>query len=141
MIYISSDHGGFKLKERLLKHFEDSNIEITDLGPYEYIENDDYPDYVDPLVKKVLESTENKGILICRNGVGVCIAANKHKGIRAALSWNKKHAKSSRTDDNSNILCLPADYINLKRAKNIVHAWRNTPFSGLERHIRRISKL
>lgn len=141
MIYISSDHAGFKLKNKLVNYFKRVNLDINDLGPFEYIKNDDYPDYVKPLVDKVLESSENRGILICKNGVGVNVAANRNKSIRAALSWNERHAKSSRTDDDSNILCLPADFICFKKAKNIINTWLNTPFSSLDRHLRRLSKL
>jgi RpiB/LacA/LacB family sugar-phosphate isomerase len=92
------------------------------------------------LINKVLSAQGSMGILICKNGVGVCMMANKFKGIRAGLSWNIKHAVSSRNDDNTNILCLPADYIFEEEALKTVEAWLNTPFSKEERFSRRLKK-
>lgn len=139
MIYIASDHAGFKLKNIILNKLKEIT-KITDMGPYELIPTDDYPDYVKPLVEKVLSDTNSLGILICRNGVGVCMAANKYKGVRAGLSWNYKHAVSSKNDDNTNILCLPADYIQDEDAIKTVVAWIETPFGNKEKYIRRIEK-
>lgn len=141
MIYIASDHGGYKLKQKLVKFLESKNMEIEDLGPSEYNEEDDYPDFVFPVMRKVQESSQNKGILICRNGVGVNILANKHIGIRAGLSWNQKHAKSQRNDDNTNVLTLPADFISLGKAKKITFSWLKTPFSEKGKHLRRLEKI
>ncbi|MBU1132999.1 MAG: RpiB/LacA/LacB family sugar-phosphate isomerase [Patescibacteria group bacterium] len=137
MIYITSDHGGFELKKYIVENIP----ELTDLGPSEFDPEDDYPDFVPPLVDKVLEDKENMGIVICRNGVGVSMAANKFKGIRAALSFNIKHAESSRKDDNSNVLALPSDYISHEEAIEIVKTWLNAPFSNKERHVRRVAKV
>jgi len=81
------------------------------------------------------------GVLICANGVGISIAANKFDGIRAALSWNPKHAASSRNDDGTNILVLPADYVTKEEALEILQTWLSTNFSGEDRHIRRIQKI
>ena len=81
MIYITSDHGGFELKKYIVESIPD----IKDLGPRELDPEDDYPDFIPPLVEKVLEDKENLGIVICRNGVGVSMTANKFKGIRAAI--------------------------------------------------------
>ena len=142
MIYISSDHGGFALKQELVKFLHQKNIDVTDLGPSELNMDDDYPDYVFPLAHKVAaDPIENKGILICRNGVGVSMLANKVKGIRVALSWNPKHAISSRNDDNTNILALPSDYIDVETAKEILEKWLETKFSGEMRHKRRLEKI
>ena len=140
-IYITSDHGGFELKNKLFGYLKQKGFDVMDMGPEQYIENDDYPDYVAPAMKKVQENSENKAILICRNGVGVCIAANKFKGIRAGLSWNTKHVQSARTDDDINTLCLGADYLNFGKAKKIAETWLNTKFSGDERHVRRLRKV
>lgn len=141
MIYISSDHGGFSLKNYLVKTFKDKGVDLEDLGPKELDDGDDYPDFAINLAKKVEENSESKGILICRNGVGMSVVANRFKGVRAALSWSAEHAKSSRNDDDSNILTLPADYISEIEAVDIVGAWLNTPFSGEERMKRRLEKL
>lgn len=141
MIYTASDHGGFELKNTLIERLRRLNIEVTDKGPFDYQEDDDYPDYIFPVMRKLQDEPDNKAVLICRNGVGVCIAANKIKGIRAALSWNPKHAASTRTDDDTNVLCLPADYIDEDEAQKIVVTWLHTPFSGEDRHKRRINKI
>lgn len=141
MIYLSADHGGYELKKVLITYLLNKDLPVEDMGPFEYKPEDDYPDYVIPLAKKVGESAENCGILICRNGVGVSMLANKFKGIRCALSWKPDHAKSSRTDDNTNVLALPADYITQAQALDIVEAWLTTPFSNEERHKARLKKI
>jgi ribose 5-phosphate isomerase B len=140
-ILIASDHGGFKLKDYLIDVFTKSNIDFFDFGPKELNNNDDYTDFVFPLAERVSKEDKVFGILICRNGVGVCISANKVKGIKAGISWNVSHAKSSRRDDNTNILCLPADYLDEKDALNIVLGWLDTKFSEEERHLRRLNKI
>jgi ribose 5-phosphate isomerase B len=140
MIFIASDHGGFELKNKIINHLEYKGLSCKDLGPYELHPEDDYPDYVKPLVNKVLVKPDNRGVLLCRNGVGVCMLANKFKGIRAVLSWNTKHAASSRNDDNTNVLCLPVDYIFEEEAINTVDVWLNTPFGNAPRYLRRLKK-
>ena len=137
MIYITSDHGGFDLKKYLTENIP----EITDLGPNKLDPEDDYPDFIPPLAEKVLENKENKGIVLFRNGVGVSMAINKYKGIRATLSWNEKHAMSSRNDDNTNVLALPSDYVSKEGALEIVKKWLSTPFSEEDRHVRRVAKV
>lgn len=140
MIYIASDHGGFELKNKIMAYLKSKQMDVIDMSPHEFKNDDDYPDYVIPTMQKVLENVANCAILICRNGVGANMLANKFKGIRAGLSWNAEHAKSSRNDDNTNVLSLPADYINEEEALDIVQAWLSTPFSNEERHIRRLNK-
>lgn len=140
MIYVASDHGGFALKNKIVNHLEYQGASCKDLGPYELNPEDDYPDYVKPLVDKVLTKPDNRGVLLCRNGVGMCMLANKFKGIRAALSWNAKHAASSRNDDNTNVLCIPIDYIFEEEVINMVDTWLKTPFSKEPRFARRLKK-
>lgn len=141
MIYISSDHRGFNLKNYLVETFKSKGIEIEDLGPKELESGDDYIDFAATLAKKIQESSENRGILLCKNGVGMSITANRFKGVRAALSWNPDHAASSRNDDDSNILALPSDYISSEEASKIVEKWLETPFENVERRVRRLNKL
>jgi len=141
MLYITSDHGGLKLKNRLVEFLKQNDVEFEDCGPNKLITNDDYADYVIPVMRKVLESPVNNAILICRNGVGVSIIANRFKGIRCALSWNVLHAVSSRNDDDSNVLALPADYISENEAENVLEGWLNKNFSKEERFVRRLNKL
>ena len=142
MIYIASDHGGYKLKEQVKKFLKSQKTEFTDLGPSKLIKDDDYPDFAAKVAGKVSRNPmRDQGMLICRSGQGVCIAANKFKHVRAALVWNTKQAKMSRNDDMSNILCLPSDYISAGMAEKIVTTWLATPYSTEERHIRRIKKI
>jgi len=141
MIYISSDHRGFNLKKYILNNLTKKGYEVEDLGPKELNLNDDYPDFAHIIAKKVQENDQNKGIIICGNGVGVSITTNKFKGIRTTLSWTANHARSSRNDDDSNILALPSDYISKKQALKATITWLNTPFSNEERHLRRLQKI
>lgn len=141
MIYISSDHRGFELKKFLVNSLLADGIGIVDLGPFEINEDDDYPDFAKLVVEKIQENPENMGVLICANGVGISISANKFKGVRAALSWNPKHAASTRNDDGANVLVLPANYISQEEALEILQTWLSTNFSGEDRHIRRLQKI
>ena len=141
MIYIASDHGGFDLKERIIDFLKQNGYEVEDKGAFVFDSTDDYSDFTISALKELEEDPNGKAILLCRNGVGVSILANKFKGVRAALSWNKVHARTSRNDDNSNVLALPADFISEKDAFDIVETWLNTPFSNTERHIRRLGKI
>jgi ribose 5-phosphate isomerase B len=142
MLYIASDHGGYHLKKRLIRYFENElNVPVTDLGPTEYVEDDDYPDFAIPLAKKVAEEKGAEGILICKNGIGVCMAANKVKGIRAGLGYNLMAAETMKTDDNTNVLCLAAKLGSEEHAMAIVKKWLTTLFSKEERHTRRLTKV
>lgn len=141
-LYIASDHGGYQLKKTIV-NFVEKQLEqaITDLGPAKYVETDDYPDYAIPLAQKVAENDKNRGILLCKNGVGVCIAANKIAGIRAGIGYNLMAAETMKTDDNTNILCLPAKLLSDEHAQAVVRKWLETEFSGEERHVRRLEKV
>lgn len=137
-IFIASDHGGFELKERLLKELD---YDITDMGPYEFNEDDDYPDYAFPLAESVANTKDALGILICRSGNGVAIAANKVDGSYAALCFSTKHALKAREDDNANICCLDADYEGDDPIE-IVRTFIETRFAGIDtRHGRRWGKI
>lgn len=142
MIYFGADHRGYKLKEALKIYLKELDFEFEDLGAKELVPDDDYPDFALAVAKKVAENPEeNRGILICGSGVGVDVVANKIKGMRSALCFDAKQTQISRNDDNANILSLPADFISEDLAKEIVKIWLGTPFSGLERHARRIEKI
>ena len=140
-IYIGADHNGFKLKESLKKFLANRAYDVKDLGNTKYQPSDDYPDYARKVSKYVAEDKQAMGIVICGSGQGMCMVANRYKGIRAALGWSLAVAKKSRQDNNSNILCLPAQYISKTQATRIVHAWLTTPFSKLVRHQRRVKKI
>ena len=142
MIYLAADHGGYKLKEHLKKFLTSEKLEFKDVGANKLNKDDDYPDYAVKAVKEVSKNPiSHTAILICRSGQGMCIAANKFSGVRAALVWNTSEAKASRSDDMSNVLCLPADYISPHMAENIVDTWLETPYSSEVRHMRRVRKL
>ncbi len=141
MIYIASDHGGFHLKSRILEQINEMGLDIKDMGPSKYDPEDDYPDFVVPLVKSVLEDNKNRGIVICKNGVGVSITANRFKGIRCGLSWNVNHIKTAREDDDINVLALPSEFVDTKQALEIIGEFLNTKFSSKDRHIRRLEKI
>lgn len=142
MIYLGSDHGGYELKEEIKKFLTAENHPFEDLGPMELTPGDDYFDYAAPVAQKVSANPlVDTGILMCRSGQGVNIVANKFKGVRAALVWNTKEAQMSRIDDLANVLSLPADYISVAEAKNIVKTWLETPMGTEDRHLRRIKKI
>lgn len=142
MIYIGSDHGGYKLKEQIKKMLRSQKQGFVDVGPTRFDQNDDYPDYAIKVARQVSRNPlKHLGILICRSGQGVCIVANKFKNVRAALVWNTEEAKVSRIDDMTNVLCLPADYISPTIAKHLVEVWLETSYSIESRHIRRIQKI
>ncbi len=139
-IAVGSDHGGFEYKEKILKFLKDKGYEVKDFGTYSK-DSCDYPD----IAKKVAVSIQNKefdrGILICGTGIGMSIAANKFKGIRAALCSDTFSAHATREHNNSNILCLGERVIGDMLALDIVDIWLNTKFSGETRHQRRIDML
>ena len=139
-IYIASDHGGYELKKKLILFLEKKGFPVEDVGPFTYDSEDDYPDYAIPLAQKVAQH-KSKGIVICRNGQGVCIAVNKIKGIRGVIGFSVKEAKTTRLDDDANVLSLPGDYVSVDTAKKIAMVWLETPFSGLKRHVRRLNKV
>jgi len=140
MIYIGSDHAGYRLKEFLRKYFDKKKIRYKDFGTYSE-EPVDYPDYAFKVAKAVAEDKKSKGILICGTGTGMCIAANRVKGIRAAVVYDEFSAKMSRHDNDANVLCLRGRKVNFNFQKKLVDIWLKTKFSKEERHKRRIAKL
>jgi len=138
-IYLGSDHAGFDLKEKL-KEYLKKKYRVRDLGPWEYVKTDDYPDYAIPVAKLTVK-TGGKGILVCGSAEGICIAANKVKGARAVPVWSVANAKLSREHNDANILSLGARFLEDKEAKETVKLWLETPFSKEERHTRRIKKI
>ncbi|MBN8704686.1 MAG: ribose 5-phosphate isomerase B [Bacteroidetes bacterium] len=137
--FIASDHAGFQMKKLLFEELLHSNFETEDLGTWSE-ESTDYSDYAQTLSASILKKPESKGILLCGSGIGMSIAANRFKGIRAALVWNEELAKLSRLHNNSNVLVLPARFLSENQAKSILHTWIETQFEG-GRHERRIQKI
>lgn len=142
MIYIGADHRGYTLKEEIKKFLTEQKYDFEDVGNFKLDPNDDYTDFAKLAGNKVSEKPkENKGILICGSGVGVDIAANKFYGVRSALADDIETAKQSREHDDTNILSLPANEVNLELAEKIIAVWLETPFSGGEKYKRRIDKM
>ena len=138
-IFISSDHAGFKLKEYIKLFFKKKKYSYIDLGPY----NDnrvDYPDYAHLVAKKVKINKNNRGILVCGSGMGMNIAANRHKNIRAAQCYNIKSTKLSRLHNDANIITLGSRLLSKKNALNCVSIFLKTKFEG-GRHSKRIKKI
>ncbi|PIS08329.1 ribose-5-phosphate isomerase, partial [Candidatus Berkelbacteria bacterium CG10_big_fil_rev_8_21_14_0_10_33_10] len=116
-------------------------IEFEDLGANEVNITDDYPDIAQKISQKVLENEENRGILICKSGQGVCIASNRFKNIRAGQAFNEEMAETGRNDDDLNILCLSSQWQNEEQSKKIIKKFLETKFNQQEKFIRRINKL
>ena len=138
-IFISSDHAGFKLKEEIKSFLKKRKYSFIDLGP----DNDnrvDYPDYAHSVAKKVKINKNYRGILICGSGMGMNIAANRHKNIRAAQCYNVKSTKLSRLHNDANIITLGSKLLSKKNALNCVSIFLKTKFEG-GRHLKRIKKI
>ena len=138
-IFISSDHAGYKLKEQIKLHLSKKKISFKDMGPY----NDDrvdYPDYAHKVAKKVKTNKNNFGILVCGSGMGMNIAANRHKNIRAAQCFNLKSTKLSRLHNDANIITLGSRLLTKKNALNYITIFLSTKFDG-GRHRKRIKKI
>ena len=140
MIYLGADHAGFYLKEELKKYLEELGLKYEDLGNKELDPLDDYPDFAIRVAEKVVE-TGDLGILVCATGLGMCMVANKIKGIRAATAWDNFTALTSREHNDANILCLAGKVLDDEIAKKIVRIWLKAEFTGEERHIRRLDKI
>lgn len=138
-IYIASDHGGFYLKEHLKKYLIEEKYDVKDLGTSN--ENSvDYPDFARKLCDKVKRG-RSRGILICGTGIGMSIAANKVKGIRAAVCFNEYTARMSRIDNNANVICFGGRVIGPGLAVSVLGTWLKTKFTRAKRHLRRVSKI
>lgn len=141
-IFIAADHNGFEMKNELVTWLKGEGHTVSDLGPDEFVKTDDYPDYGISVAKEVAKDPNaNFGILLCASGVGMSVIADKVPGIRAALIHDPEIAKAAQRDDDINVLALGSSYISLDQAKAIISAWLTTPFSGEERHVRRIGKI
>ena len=138
-IFISSDHAGYKLKEEIKLYLSKKGISYEDMGPYN-IDRVDYPDYAHKVAKKVKTNKNNVGILVCGSGMGMNIAANRHKNIRAAQCFNLKSTKLSRLHNDANIITLGSRLLSKKLALTCVIAFLNTKFEG-GRHLKRIKKI
>ena len=150
-IFIGTDHAGFGLKEILVPFLKDQGYEVIDKGAYEYNESDDYPDFVVPVAREVSKDSDNsRGIILGATGEGEAITANRFPHVRAVVYYGKSKAVvddeadiivRSREHNNSNILSLGARYFTQEAVLEAVTLWLNTPYSGEERHVRRLAKI
>ena len=141
-IYLGADHNGFEFKKQIADFLQRSGYEVVDEGDMSLDQDDDFPQFAGRVVSNLLaDKSDAKGILICGSGQGMCIAANRFKGIRASLCWNLEEARASRNDDNSNVLCLSARSTKLEDTEAIISTWLTTPFAGAPRFKRRIQQL
>jgi len=138
-ITIGSDHAGYEYKEGLKSLIESLGFSIDDKGPASDA-SVDYPDYAHPVASAVEKKTAAAGILICGSGNGVCMTANKHEDVRAALCWNEELAALARQHNNANVLCIPARFVSLEIAQAMVKTYLTTAFEG-GRHQNRVEKI
>jgi ribose 5-phosphate isomerase B len=138
-ILVSNDHAGVELKNAVNNFLKEKGYVVENLG-----ENSgksvDYPDIIHPLAKEISNNKEKKGIIMCGTGNGVSMVANKYKGVRAGLCWSKEIAELIRKHNDANILSLPARFISIKEALEIVEVFLETSFEG-GRHERRVNKI
>ena len=142
-LYIAADHGGYDLKQTLVSELKSlDGLKVVDLGANKLDTDDDYPDYAAKLAKQVVKDAGALGILLCGSGHGVCIAANKMPGIRAAAGYSIEAAELARRDDDVNVLCLAGRIVTPEYALAIVNKFLNTTFrTDSDRYARRIKKI
>jgi ribose 5-phosphate isomerase B len=139
VIPIGSDHAGYQLKERLVEELRTLGYEPLDLGTHSP-ESTDYPDYAHQVAGKVEQRTAKRGVLLCGTGLGMSYAANRHRGVRAALAWSPEVAKLAREHGDANILILPARFVSEDQGVEILRTWLDAQFEG-GRHSRRVEKI
>lgn len=140
MVAVGCDHGGFELKQILIGHLKERNVEVKDVGCYDK-QSCDYPVYGHAVGREVASGACDKGIVICTTGIGISIAANKIPGVRAALCTNGLMAKMSRLHNDANVLALGANIVGPGLAIDILDTFLDTEFSGGERHVRRVGEM
>lgn len=142
-IFIGADHNGYDVKARLIAELQKAGHTVHDEGDRELQPEDDYPQFAERVVHamRAAGSKDVYGILICGSGQGMCMAANRFKGIRASVIWDTHEAQAARNDDDSNVLCLPARSVSVDEAIKITEVWLRTPFAAATRFKRRVAEL
>lgn len=138
---LASDHGGYNMMKELIGMLEDNGIRTVDLGPDKYSQEDDYPLFANALCRELIAGNITCGVLLCRTGIGMSITANRFPGVRAALALNSEAVKKSRSHNAANILVTGGDDLGTDEVYALINEWLNTPFSGEERHIRRLRQV
>lgn len=141
LIYLASDHRGFALKEQLKSWLENQGYQVKDFGNLVLDKNDDYPDFSRALARELNKHPDSRGIVLCGSGIGVDIVANRFEKVRCGLGFNLKQVAHGRAFDNINCLSLPADFIDLVWAKELVRVFLETDFCRQERYQRRLEKI
>lgn len=141
IIAIGADHRGYAMKQFLKEHLELDETRVTwlDMGAFN-ADRSDYPQFALPVCRSILAGESACGILLCGTGVGMAVAANRFKGIRAALVWNEEIACKSKQDDNANVLIIPADYVSSDEALSMIKAWAGAQFKG-GRYAERVNQI
>lgn len=142
-VYIGTDHAGFALKQTLVAFLGELGYEVNDMGAFEHDETDDYPDFIVPVARAVSADTAVRGIILGGSGQGEAIVANRFAGVRAAVYYGgpTEIVRLSRKHNDANVLSLGVRFLTEEEAKEAVSLWLATPFSGEERHARRIKKI
>lgn len=140
-VYIGSDHNGHHLKRSLVDYLQANKYDVFDDGDKSLEPDDDFPVFAAKVVADILAEPDARGILICGSGQGMCMAANRFKGIRAALGYDAESVRSARNDDDANIVCLPAKILKADEANDLVNTFLKTPFAAAPRFVRRIKEL
>lgn len=136
---LGCDHAGFELKEAVKKLLQENGWTVEDKGTYS-TDSTDYPDYAHPVADMVSTGAASVGVLICGSGNGVCMTANKHAGVRAALCWNEEIAALARQHNDANIICIPARFVSQEQAFSMLDTFLSIAFEG-GRHERRVAKM
>ncbi len=142
-IYVGADHNGFYLRNNLMQYLKRAGYEVQDDGDAQLNADDDFPVFAAKVVQDILSSddADARGILICGSGQGMCMAANRFKGVRACMGYDRESIKASRNDEDSNILCLAARVLEKDKINVLVETFLNTPFANLGRFQRRIQEM
>jgi len=140
-IYLGTDHGGYQLKEIIKTWLQEQGYRVEDCGATELSPSDDYPDFAFKVAEKVVQDLDSVGILFCRSGGGMIMAANKVRRIRAIEVFDEKSAVHAKTNNNANIIAIGADWFDAEAAKKIINVFLKTEFKNETRHLRRIKKI
>jgi ribose 5-phosphate isomerase B len=142
-IYLGADHQGFVMKEKVFAYLAKKGVDVEDVGDKELDPSDNFPEFAQMAALKVLGDDDSRAILICGGGQGMCMAANRFRGIRASVIWDAYEAKMTRNDNDSNVLCLPARILEKDDElwKDIVDTWLTTPFADAPRYRHRNAQI
>ena len=138
-IVVASDHSGFALKEKVKAHLEQRGLAVRDLGTHS-LDSVDYPEFAHRLAEEVASGRFPRGVAVCGTGIGVSIAANRHRGVRAAVAYDENTARLSRQHNDANVLALGGRSLEHEKALRILDVWLDTPFEG-GRHARRVGEI